>query len=406
MQNVGSNFVIRVLFFILLTCEYIISQEERIGSLYNFVKEAVECMPKKDSYGFVIPDDHEIKLFGYLVDSVLKESFFTDSISRLLGYKFIKWYDPGEESHIYYLLVEEGAVNPFGAKKGWGIYIFKLNARRDLAIEVPHPLWDMRTWEIGFDIFQQLECKYFLLAGAHRYANGKDPSPADVTHSTQNIFHVVHQKVSPDAEHSLQIHGFNKKNSPDYNTYPEIVLSNGIPNPSEILLRLERFFTEFGLSVGIYDGVNYRNLGATQNEQGRWSNANGYSFIHMELEHEVRFSAEKLDSLLRALGKGFPVMSGKQKSVESIVLKAYPNPFRKMTTIFCQVPEVSKVRIDIFALDGRLMNSFWVKRESEGRVKAVWDGKNGAGKILSAGVYLIMVSSGSMKGFGKVTFIK
>ena len=75
--------------------------------------------------------------------------------------------------------------------KGWGSYFVNPSFEADALIEVPHLLWDTNSWDVGAKSFRDAYARGFLMAGAHRNANGFNT--ADVAHLDTSIFHHVHE---------------------------------------------------------------------------------------------------------------------------------------------------------------------------------------------------------------------
>ncbi|MGK9477830.1 glycoside hydrolase family 88 protein [Melioribacter sp. OK-6-Me] len=71
---------------------------------------------------------------------------------------------------------------------------------------------------------------------------------------------------------------------------------------------------------------------------------------------------------------------------EAVVYPAYPNPFNPQTTISFSLPEISDVRIELYDLQGQLIETFLNKTLNAGFHKI-----NYQGKYLSNGVYLLKI---------------
>ena len=63
--------------------------------------------------------------------------------------------------------------------------------------------------------------------------------------------------------------------------------------------------------------------------------------------------------------------------------KAYPNPFNPTTTLNYSIPENGHLEIDIYNLQGRLVESLYGGNASVGQFSIVWNAD-----IYSSGVYL------------------
>jgi hypothetical protein len=85
---------------------------------------------------------------------------------------------------------------------------------------------------------------------------------------------------------------------------------------------------------------------------------------------------------------------------------AYPNPFNPSTTITFELTQPIEISIRIYDLRGNLMTVLQDGFHQEGRFELVWQGLNRRGQIVDAGVYLVVLQSGSQQLTQKVTFLK
>src|SRR5690606_5583420 len=141
------------------------------------------------------------------------------------------------------------------------------------------------------------------LAGAHR-------AKADVPDLVDSIFHQVHVAwIGPFAQVTAwQIHGFLSAKHPfpqdakvvastgDGAIVPEIAALDTVLEekgvPSYAFNRLPASAHENKRINGGEPGLTFTSLAATKNEQGRLSRSLGGSFVHIELEGDVRASAD------------------------------------------------------------------------------------------------------------------
>lgn len=218
-------------------------------------------------------------------------------------YEVVRFVDAQTKSN-YYVLRED--LSRGQASRGWGSYIFNREGRINAVVEVPHPLSDAQTPEIGAAVFEQSGAKGYLLAGAHRLK-------ADVPDLVDSIFHQVHMAwVGPTAAVAAwQIHGFAsyKHSFPDG---ANVVASAGDGGIGPELAVLDQMFEQEGLATYVFTkestrssvdkrlngdvpGVTFSSLAATTNEQGRQSRSLGGSFVHVELESKLRLNAEQAE---------------------------------------------------------------------------------------------------------------
>ena len=79
----------------------------------------------------------------------------------------------------------------------------------------------------------------------------------------------------------------------------------------------------------------------------------------------------------------------------------FPNPFNPCTTIRFTVPEMSQggnVNLTIYDLLGRKVRTLMDAQVGAGGYETAWDGKDGAGKVVSSGVYLYRLTVDGGRG--------
>lgn len=83
-----------------------------------------------------------------------------------------------------------------------------------------------------------------------------------------------------------------------------------------------------------------------------------------------------------------------------------PNPFNPSTLIAYDVPEGgARVTLGIYDVTGRLVREF-VKNDTPGRKRFVWDGRSNAGDIATSGVYFYRLAAGSFVQTRKMVLIR
>jgi Putative redox-active protein (C_GCAxxG_C_C)/FlgD Ig-like domain len=111
-----------------------------------------------------------------------------------------------------------------------------------------------------------------------------------------------------------------------------------------------------------------------------------------------------------------PVHGGTYTSVETVSLtkpteykleNAYPNPFNPSTKIRFSIPQNEKVRLEIYDIKGKLVNSL-IDSEfiSAGAYESTWNGKNNRGEKVTSGVYLARITTGNYMQSIKLNLIK
>ncbi len=111
-----------------------------------------------------------------------------------------------------------------------------------------------------------------------------------------------------------------------------------------------------------------------------------------------------------------PVHGGIYTSVEPVnnnipkeyqLEHAYPNPFNPSTTIKFSIPKSEKVRLEIFDIRGRLVNSL-IDSDfmNPGTYQAKWNGKNNLGGAVASGIYIARLTTGNYIHSIKMNLIK
>ena len=84
----------------------------------------------------------------------------------------------------------------------------------------------------------------------------------------------------------------------------------------------------------------------------------------------------------------------------------YPNPFNPVTTILYDLPENAYVNLMIYDILGRSVRSLVSVRQEAGYYSVQWPGKDGAGNLVGAGVYIYHLQAGSYSKTRKMILLK
>ncbi len=79
----------------------------------------------------------------------------------------------------------------------------------------------------------------------------------------------------------------------------------------------------------------------------------------------------------------------------------YPNPFNPTTTIMYQIPEFSNISIDVYNMNGQMIQNLHSGFKNPGEYSIIWNASN-----VTSGIYLIKLVSGSFIETQKVILIK
>ena len=250
-----------------------------------------------------------------------------------LDYEVVEFTD-AETKKPYYVLRED--LDAVETIRGWGSYIVNPHSRVNALVEAPHPFADEHTPEIGGLVFAECEAKGFLLAGAHR-------AKADVPDMVDSVFHQVHAAwIGPAAQVAAwQIHGFSS-NKHAFPRGAQVVSSTGSGDIAPAVAVLDSVLEQRGLTSYVYNdlpaeadenrelngeapGVTFTSLAAAKNEQGRLSRSLGGSFVHIELDVDVRADGQSrklAGSAIAAVING----AAKPQAAEADEQRAGPSP--------------------------------------------------------------------------------
>ena len=79
----------------------------------------------------------------------------------------------------------------------------------------------------------------------------------------------------------------------------------------------------------------------------------------------------------------------------------YPNPFNPTTNIGYDIPELSKVTIDIYNIAGNKVKTLVSKEHQPGRYKVQWNATNEFGSPVATGMYIYKIRA---NGFVSVSY--
>ena len=77
---------------------------------------------------------------------------------------------------------------------------------------------------------------------------------------------------------------------------------------------------------------------------------------------------------------------------------AAPNPFNPTTTIKYEIPEQSQIKLQIFDIAGRLVNTITDNEGMSGTHQTQWSGTNQQGEPVSSGMYIVRMNATSAHG--------
>lgn len=230
----------------------------------------------RGSEGYIAPTGEETRTIQLSTQALVGGELgkAADSASTI-GYRLARLQGSGAAT----LAVVEDLETP----RGWGTFLYRPETTSPVVVEVTHPFADLETEAFGSELFDRVEAKALLLAGAHRFAN-RDGS-ADVAHSRASIFQTVHETLIEPNTIVIQPHGF--EDTARSQTFGDIVVSSGTATPGAIPTAISHALKQAGFDVCLYRGGSCSALAGTTNVQKNSMPANAI-FVHVELALHLR----------------------------------------------------------------------------------------------------------------------
>ncbi|MER5993824.1 hypothetical protein ABT157_23255 [Streptomyces viridosporus] len=190
---------------------------------------------------------------------------------------------------------DEIAATGDGASAHWGRLYLNADSRIRWNVQVPHPVSDRNTEELGVRLLEDTPGGALVLAGAHRRAGRTDA--ADVAHREDSAFHVTVLELHKRGVPGVQLHGFAESTEERY----DAVLSTGAAQsaPGEVAALADRLEAD-GLRVCRGWSARCR-LEGTTNVQGKAAQRRHATFVHVELTSDARGDGPDADEAARGL---------------------------------------------------------------------------------------------------------
>ncbi|MGW2563604.1 hypothetical protein ACWCXB_31145 [Streptomyces sp. NPDC001514] len=175
--------------------------------------------------------------------------------------------------------------------RGWGRVYVDLDTPARWSVQVPHPVADQRTEQLGVSVLRGSRGGVMVVAGAHRRAGRADV--ADVAHRTDSVFDAVCDELAERGLPGVQLHGFADDSAPGY----DVIASTGDDEPARPEGRALAEALAEALREGGFDvcraWARSCPLEGRSNVQGRKAAEEGVPFLHIEFSNAVRTSREQ-----------------------------------------------------------------------------------------------------------------
>ncbi len=259
----------------------------------------VSDIPERGSGAYDPPIAGDLRTFGSAVSLLLAGQVI--GAGRLLdplGYQVERFYDRQSQRRL--VVVREVRAADGSWPHGWGLFVFDLQAASEMIVEVPHPLYDVKTPQVGVDLFDAAHAEALLVAGTHRYADADRGS--DVAHADGSVFGEVNRRLADDRSVVVQPHGFDES---EHAGDGDVVVSGGIAPPPAHVKVVGSGLTQAGFEVCVFGAdAACDDLGGTDNLQGRWVRRVEGLFLHIEISRTIRDDPEAVERLATVVAAG------------------------------------------------------------------------------------------------------
>ncbi|MDF3298449.1 hypothetical protein [Streptomyces tropicalis] len=180
--------------------------------------------------------------------------------------------------------------------RGWGRIYLDLGHGRHWSVQVPHPLSDQNSEQVGVGVLRGTPGGILVIAGAHRKSGRGDS--ADVAHRRDTVFDAVCAELARRGLPGVQVHGFADDSAPGY----DVVASTGRGTAGRSDGRLlADALRGKGFAV-CRAWARSCPLEGRENVQGGLADTEDLAFLHVEFAHAVRDDAARRARAVAAVG--------------------------------------------------------------------------------------------------------
>ncbi|URM91335.1 hypothetical protein LUW75_16660 [Streptomyces sp. MRC013] len=188
------------------------------------------------------------------------------------------------------------ATEARAATRGWGRVYVDLGSPSRWSVQVPHPVADTDSEDVGVAMLRGTPGGVLVLAGAHREAGRGDA--ADVSHRRDTVFHAVCDELLKRGLPGIQVHGFDDATAPGY----DAIVSTGSGTRGRAAGRaMSDALRDRGFDPCRAWSRKCPLEGRT-NVQGRAADKAGVPFLHVEFSRSVRESGRSVSRVAEAAG--------------------------------------------------------------------------------------------------------
>ena len=126
-----------------------------------------------------------------LSEESMAELQHVNAAASILGYQVLQYRHIGSGNK-YIILAEREDAAP---RRYWGTLIFRLGEARDYMVQVPRPFYETSSFELGVSLFERMNAKVLLIAGAHPLSNADGAADVANISQTASMFTLSQQVI-------------------------------------------------------------------------------------------------------------------------------------------------------------------------------------------------------------------
>ena len=127
--------------------------------------------------------------------------------ASLFGYS-VTVYHHTPTGRDFFIIAEQGGK---GKRRYWGTYVLRIGQAHNYLVQVPHPLFEVNSFEYGVNLFDRLNARALLIGGSHPAANRDGSANLVSGANKENLFNLVSQTIlreSPERVMVIQSRAF------------------------------------------------------------------------------------------------------------------------------------------------------------------------------------------------------
>lgn len=110
--------------------------------------------------------------------------------AKVLNYNLTHYHHAQSDEH--YLLLTEDET---GDKRHWGTYVFRLGPSQGYLVQSPRPIYEINSFEYAVALFEQLDARALMIAGAHPDTNLDGSADLVRMDNIRSLFTLISQVV-------------------------------------------------------------------------------------------------------------------------------------------------------------------------------------------------------------------